>query len=87
MAHPKARVIAFHKIIGSKPYETPYDSQRIVPTTNNRVKGILISFALLSLNRRQTCGMNPIVSNPPATNPRISLIGKLNLQSCSVIFF
>ena len=43
----------------------------------NAVNGRLISCALLSLNRRHTCGMNPTVVKAPPMNPSSSCHSKV----------
>ena len=72
MAQPSANVIEFYIITENKPNEIPYDNQKAIPIINNEVKVKLISWALLSLNRRHTCGINPPVVSKPPINPRNS---------------
>lgn len=79
MAHPKAKVMAFHIITDGSSIEIPYDSQKPMPTMKNAVNGRLISCALLNLKRRHTCGTNPTVVKAPPMNPSSSFHSKLCL--------
>ena len=72
MAQPSAKVMEFHIMTEIKPNEIPYANQKLIPKINSRVKVKLISRALLSLNRRHTCGTNPPVAKRPPINPKIS---------------
>jgi hypothetical protein len=76
MPQPRANVMEFHIMTEGKPNEIPYDNQKAIPRTNKEVKVKLISWALLSLNRRHTCGTNPPVVKMPPTNPRSSFQSK-----------
>jgi hypothetical protein len=88
--HIRANDIEFHKITGNNLKETPYASQQAEPSRNSNVKERLISRALLSVNRRHTCGIIPSVINKPPPNPRSScqvkvhLLPKLYLLDCLV---
>ena len=86
MAQPSVNVMEFHIITENKPNEIPYDNQKVIPTINNRVKVKLISRALLSLNRRHTCGMNPPVVNRPPIKPRSSFQSKFTSYNWHHIF-
>ena len=79
MAQPRANVMAFHMITDGSPIEIPYDSQQPMPAMKNAVNGRLISRALLNLNRRHTCGINPAVVKAPPMNPSNSLHSKVRL--------
>jgi hypothetical protein len=88
--HIRASDIEFHRITGNKLNETPYASQQAEPSRKSRVKERLISRALLSANRRHTCGMIPRVIDNPPPNPRSScqvkvhLLPKLYLLGCQL---
>jgi len=89
----RANEIAFHRITGNNLKEMPYANQQIEPTRKSSVKERLISRALLSANRRHTCGMIPIVINSPPPNPRSScqvkvhLLPKLYMKNLKVKYF
>ena len=84
MAHPKPNVTAFHVIIDGRSNKIPYDSQKAMPKMKKIVNGKLISWALLSLNRRHTCGINPTVVKAPPMNPIISFQSKVCLLFCAL---
>lgn len=77
IAHPRDNVRAFQIMTEGKPKATPYDSHKATPKTKNKLKVRLISCALLSLNRRHTCGTYPPVVNAPPINPNSSFQSKL----------
>jgi hypothetical protein len=88
--HIRANEIVFHRIIGHNLKKMPYASQQTEPNKKSSVKERLISRALLSANRRHTCGIIPSVINKPPPNPRSScqvkvhLLPRLYLLDCQV---